>query len=330
MKLSKKVLKGLGATVIGVAIGTGIFVSLNDDDLFLESVALEPVEEIEQEENDKKETINKKMNEEKVEKVEKVDKKVSKVSKAGNKKEETYKKESSTNGDYVEKEKVVQGTSKSESTKEVKSEAKLEAKKDVITTKTSTSTEAIAFKTVRQNDNSLEKGKEVLVQEGKDGVRTITYKETYKNGSLASKEVVGSKTTQQPINKIVKVGTKERTVSNASTILINAGFAVAGNQYSYITDLSGVVVQVTLNNSGKVTKITFDGTSYYTWKSIPKDLLVSELGKEEGTKEYNAMQKDMSRIESAIQAAAKATGNSSLYYDILKGGASTSIYTKTF
>lgn len=165
-------------------------------------------------------------------------------------------------------------------------------------------------KTERKNTEKKEQPKERPKQEEKKQVKETANKEVSKEEKEVPKQ--------------------EAKTSNAANILINAGFAVAGNQYSYLTDLSGVVVQVTLNENGKVSKITFNGTTYYTWKYATKELLIAELGESEGSKEYKSLQKDMRKIEGAIKAAANAAGNSSLYSEILNGGASTNLYVKTF
>lgn len=118
-------------------------------------------------------------------------------------------KEEKTSSETVSKE---EDTSKKET-----SEPKPEL---VITTKESTSTESIGFNTIVEEDSSLEEGKTKVVQEGKNGVRTITYKETFEDGKRVSKEEVSSEVTTKPIDNIVKVGTKEPEPV-ASTISID-------------------------------------------------------------------------------------------------------------
>lgn len=81
--------------------------------------------------------------------------------------------------------------------------------KPVITTKNETETQAIDFKTVRQNDNTLEKGKEVVSREGEKGTRTIVYKITYTDGKQTNKAETSNTVTKQPVDKIIKFGTKE-------------------------------------------------------------------------------------------------------------------------
>lgn len=79
----------------------------------------------------------------------------------------------------------------------------------VVTTKTETKTESIAFQTVRQDDPTLEKGKEVVAQNGVNGIRTITYTVTHTDGKETGRTVASDKVTKEPVNQIIKVGTKE-------------------------------------------------------------------------------------------------------------------------
>ena len=48
------------------------------------------------------------------------------------------------------------------------------APKPVVTTKTETKTESIPLQTVRQNDATLEKGKEVVAQNGVNGTKSVS------------------------------------------------------------------------------------------------------------------------------------------------------------
>lgn len=81
--------------------------------------------------------------------------------------------------------------------------------KPVITTKTETKTETIAFKTIEENDNTLEVGKRAVKQEGQNGVLTITYTVTLTDGVETSRVETSRTRTTEPVNRIVLVGTKE-------------------------------------------------------------------------------------------------------------------------
>lgn len=185
-------------------------------------------------------------------------------------------------------------------------------KKDSITTKTETTTKTIKHKTVKQNDNSLEKGKTKVVQNGQNGTRTITYKVTYKNGKEVSREQVSSKVTKKAIDKIVKVGTKETknnvtyiSASEAHNILENSGMRRAGNEYylELSSMSSDLVVWV---GSNHVTGISFNPSAYIPWKVGTLKELQDTLGKDEGKEQYDYGQAQAKKIEKAVRAAANA------------------------
>ena len=178
------------------------------------------------------------------------------------------------------------------------------------TTKTTTATESIPFKTVKKNDSSLEKGKTKVIQEGKNGVRTITYKETYTNGKLTKKEQTGSKVTTQPVDKIIAVGTKAPapkylSASQAHSILGGSGMRKAGSEYYFDVGSYGTSVKTKVGSS-RVTSIYFNPSAYLPYKYTSKQQLIDLYGKDEGTKIYNEGQRIASQIEKAVRASANA------------------------
>lgn len=72
-------------------------------------------------------------------------------------------------------------------------------------------TEEIEYETVYENDSSLAKGKEQVSVGGENGEKEVTYKITYVNGVEESREVEEETVAKEPVNKVVKVGTKEET-----------------------------------------------------------------------------------------------------------------------
>ncbi|MEH7381743.1 G5 domain-containing protein, partial [Bacillus sp. JJ1533] len=217
---------------------------------------------------------------------------------------------------------------KTESTKSPSTSTSTPApKKDSITTKTTTATESIPFQTVTQNDANLEKGKTVVVQNGSNGTKTITYKETYTNGTLTSKDVVSSSVTKQPVNKIVKVGTKvvqaaptKLSASQAHSILGGSGMSKAGNFYSLRDDF-GEIIGVEVGGDG-VSNIRYNGRAYLSYSGT-KEQLIDFMGPEEGPKQYEFNQSNRRKIEGAVRAAANAVYGSgtakanSLYSQII-------------
>ncbi|MBM7138509.1 G5 domain-containing protein, partial [Streptococcus suis] len=82
-------------------------------------------------------------------------------------------------------------------------------KAPVITTEEVTETEAVAYETVRENDPTLEEGKEVVSVAGKAGVRTIVYTVTKTDGVETGREVKSDSVTTPAVNEVIKVGTKK-------------------------------------------------------------------------------------------------------------------------
>lgn len=66
--------------------------------------------------------------------------------------------------------------------------------------------------TVYQNTNSMEEGKQKIIQKGYNGYKSITYKITKQNEKIINKETLSSDT-YLPMNKIVMVGTKKNTTT---------------------------------------------------------------------------------------------------------------------
>lgn len=71
-----------------------------------------------------------------------------------------------------------------------------------------TEIKAVGYKTITENSPSLTRGQQKLIQEGKNGTSEVTYRITFKNGEEVSKEEILSKTIEEPINKVVAVGTR--------------------------------------------------------------------------------------------------------------------------
>lgn len=64
------------------------------------------------------------------------------------------------------------------------------------------------MKQFKKEDSSLAFGDTIVIQNGKEGVRTMTIEKTYKDGEHVSTEQISSVVTTKPLNEIVLVGTK--------------------------------------------------------------------------------------------------------------------------
>jgi resuscitation-promoting factor RpfB len=77
-----------------------------------------------------------------------------------------------------------------------------------VESKTITETQPIPFTEKTVDDGSLAKGTRQVRTPGVNGVKTLTYKVTYTNGSETGRELVSDVVTQQPVVQVVAVGSK--------------------------------------------------------------------------------------------------------------------------
>ncbi|EEP3909711.1 DUF348 domain-containing protein [Listeria monocytogenes] len=81
--------------------------------------------------------------------------------------------------------------------------------------------EQVKFETVYKEDDSLNKGVEKVVQEGKNGEKVVEYKVTFENGKEKKRDVIKENVTSKKTDKVVVRGMKEKVVatpvSNVST-----------------------------------------------------------------------------------------------------------------
>ena len=83
----------------------------------------------------------------------------------------------------------------------------------VTSSETEKSTQNIPFETIYKDDNSLDKGTEVVTTEGINGVKEITTTYTVINGIRQDNPKVEEKVTKEKIDKVVRRGTKVSTTT---------------------------------------------------------------------------------------------------------------------
>jgi uncharacterized protein YabE (DUF348 family) len=98
-----------------------------------------------------------------------------------------------------------------------------------------TQTEDVGYDVETLYDNKLEIGRVEKVQDGIYGKKESTYKVRYSDGKEESRMLVSENTIQDPINKIIKKGTKDfivtsrgQTKSFKKSIIVNASAYTAG------------------------------------------------------------------------------------------------------
>lgn len=87
---------------------------------------------------------------------------------------------------------------------------------NVKVTKTVVETKETPFETEKVEDSSMLKGKQKVTTKGRNGSVQITYLDTYIEGKLKSHSEVSRKVLQDPVNEVVKVGTKKPNYSSNS------------------------------------------------------------------------------------------------------------------
>ncbi|EIQ6110965.1 DUF348 domain-containing protein [Listeria monocytogenes] len=73
--------------------------------------------------------------------------------------------------------------------------------------------EQVKFETLYKEDDSLKKGVEKVVQEGKNGEKVVEYKVTFENGKEKKRDVIKENVTSNKTDKVVVRGTKEKVVA---------------------------------------------------------------------------------------------------------------------
>jgi uncharacterized protein YabE (DUF348 family) len=76
--------------------------------------------------------------------------------------------------------------------------------------------EAIPAGVVKQDDDTLTEGETKTVREGRDGVRDVTYQVRFRNGQVVKRTIVRSRVLSQPVDSIVKIGTKVEPAAPAT------------------------------------------------------------------------------------------------------------------
>jgi uncharacterized protein YabE (DUF348 family) len=74
-------------------------------------------------------------------------------------------------------------------------------------------TESVAFDTVEREDSSMYSGQSQTIRPGENGSRKVLYKITFVNGEVANRKALEVIVLQDPVDAIMRVGTKERVAA---------------------------------------------------------------------------------------------------------------------
>lgn len=117
-------------------------------------------------------------------------------------------------------------------------------------------TEPISFSTQKQTDSNLEKGKLQVVQKGKNGVRTKTYRVRREDGVEVSRVLSNTEVTTVPIPEIIKEGTKVVVYGTGSATWYTKSL---NHVAAHNTLPKGTRVRVVNTANGKSTVVTVVG-----------------------------------------------------------------------
>lgn len=119
-----------------------------------------------------------------------------------------------------------------------------------VTYEEKTEVQKLEFKTIEKETDTLDAGETEVHQKGKNGEKQIIKEIKYIDGEKISEEVIETKTTKEPVDEIVYVGTKEDNSASASA---SSGTASSGNTF---TDHNGATVAFKQVISGSGTAYT--------------------------------------------------------------------------
>ena len=125
------------------------------------------------------------------------------------------------------------------------------ANEPIFEVKTETKEVPIPYSTKTIQDSSRAKGTSYVKTEGKNGEKVETYKVTYSDGRVISRELVSSKVVTEPVTKVIAEGTYVKPRLNCSN-------------GSYINSRGVEVCRPSSTNTGGATAICNDGTYSYS------------------------------------------------------------------
>lgn len=158
-----------------------------------------------------------------------------------------------------------------------KNPKKIDVKITEVTEKNEKNKISLPFKTVYQDDDSIYKGETRIIQNGQEGEKTEIYHLTFEDGAEVSRTLVDSKITQEPVNKIIGQGTKEKPKK-----------VITGGQATYYwgptkaastTIPRGALVKVINPQNGRSVTVRIDDTGGFSWPTVIdlRDDLFSQL-----------------------------------------------------
>lgn len=121
----------------------------------------------------------------------------------------------------------------------------------IVVVRTETKEVSIPYSTQTVQDSSRAKGTSYVKTEGKNGEKVETYKVTYSDGKVISRELVSSKVVTEPVTKVIAEGTYVEPELNCPN-------------GTYVNSYGNKVCRPASTNTGGATAICGDGTYSYS------------------------------------------------------------------
>ncbi len=114
-----------------------------------------------------------------------------------------------------------------------------------------------------------------VVQEGKDGIREVTYKVKYQNGEEIEKIKISSKVVKEPVDKIVEIRTKQVTTRSSSsrTTYNNGTWSYSSAEIDLLCAITAQECSSSYNGALAVITTACNRTKSSSWKKYGSDPL---------------------------------------------------------
>lgn len=159
-----------------------------------------------------------------------------------------------------------------------------------VTTETVVETEVVEYGVEYIDLPTKFEGYEFVEQEGVNGEKEVEYLLTYEDGELVSKEVVGERVTQQPVNRVVQRGTLDTTINQQEyanemlTLVNNLRREVGVQELEYDSSLQQGADVRAQEVTEQFSHTRPDGSSFHTvfpigsWSLIGENIASNYIG----------------------------------------------------
>jgi uncharacterized protein YabE (DUF348 family) len=145
----------------------------------------------------------------------------------------------------------------------------------------------VAYETEEQSDNTLLKGKEKTLQEGKEGTKLVQKQKIYEDGTLVSETVLNEVVQTASVKKLVAIGTKKPAVVSLSAASDGSNsVSKNGISFGYKKIINNVTLTAYANDIASTGKdsssaefgITYSGSATKEGRTIAVDKNVIPIG----------------------------------------------------